>query len=78
MFKKGIDELEMILDEKGTAPDIWKAIIGSLNDIQIGNLPHQYTFGCAHFGHVFFSLSKVLSVTRLTLAGSISFLAIGV
>ena len=49
-FKKGKHELERILDEKGTAPNIRKAIIGSLNGIRIGNLPHRYTFGRAHFG----------------------------
>ena len=31
VFKKGIDKLEKILDEKETAPDIQKAIIGSLD-----------------------------------------------
>ena len=51
VFKKGITELGNILDDKEAAPDIRKAIIGSLNGIQIGNLPHQYTFGRAHFGH---------------------------
>ena len=50
MFKKGIDELEQILNEKETAPDIQKAIIGSLNGIQMSNLPHRYTFGQTHFG----------------------------
>ena len=50
MFKKGIDELEKILDEKEIAPNIRKAIIDSLNGMRIGNLPHQYTFGRAHFG----------------------------
>ena len=38
------------MEEKETAPDIQKAIIGSLSGLQIDNLPHQYTFGIAHFG----------------------------
>ena len=33
VFKKGIDELEKILDEKEIAPNLWKVIIGSLNGV---------------------------------------------
>ena len=42
--------MEQILDEKETAPDLQKFIIGSLNGVQIGNLPHKYTFDRANFG----------------------------
>ena len=38
------------MDEKNIAPDIQRAIIDSLNGIQIGNLPYYSTFGQAHFG----------------------------
>ena len=50
VFKKGITELKQILEEKETAPDLQKAIIGILTGVRIGSLPRQYSFGQANFG----------------------------
>ena len=59
-FKKGITELEQILEDKETASNLQKAIIGSLNNVQICNLPHQYIFGNAHSGQGL-SLQNIMS-----------------
>ena len=47
---KGIDELSKIMEEKKTAPEIHRAIIGNLMGMRTGNQPHTYSFGRAHFG----------------------------
>ena len=60
VFKKGIDELEKIMEEKETAPEIQQAIIGSMMGVRSGNHPHPSTFGCAHFSWDL-SLQSILS-----------------
>ena len=49
MFKKGIDELEKIIEEKEIDLDIQRAIIGSMKGVCNGNHPHSLTFGRAHY-----------------------------
>ena len=60
VFKKGIDELEKIMEENETAPNKERAIIGSMNGVQSGNHPHPSTFERAHFGRGL-SLQSILS-----------------
>ena len=50
VFTKGIDEQAQIMEEKETAPELQRAIIGNLMGMRTGNQPHPSTFGCAHFG----------------------------
>ena len=60
VFRKGIDELEKIMEEKETAPKIQQAIIVSMKCVQRGNHPYPSTFGRAHFGRGL-SLQSILS-----------------
>ena len=60
VFRKGIDELEKIMEEKETSSEIQRAIIGSMKGVWSGNHPHPFTFGRAHFGRGL-SLQNILS-----------------
>ena len=60
VFKKGVDVLEKIMEDKETAPDIQRAIIGSMNVVKRDNNPHPLSFGHAHFGRGL-SLQSILS-----------------
>ena len=60
VFKKGIDELEKIMEEKETAPEIQRAIIGNMMGMRSGHQPPPSTFGRAHFGQGL-SLQSMLS-----------------
>ena len=60
MFRKDIDELEKIMEEKEIAPEIQRAIIGSMKDVWSGNYPHPFAFGHAHFGRGLF-LQSILT-----------------
>ena len=44
VFEKGTDELEKIMEEKETAPEIQRAIFGSMMGMRSGNQPHPSTF----------------------------------
>ena len=60
VFKKGIDELEKILEEKETAPELHRAIVGNLMGMRSGSQPRPATFGRANFGRGL-SISVILS-----------------
>ena len=60
VFGKGIKELEQIMEEKETAPELQQAIIGGMNGVRSGTRPHPYTFGRANFGRGL-SLQSILS-----------------
>ena len=50
MFKKGIDELEKIMEEHETAPELQRAITGNLLGMRTGSQPYPHSFCQAHFG----------------------------
>ena len=50
VFKKRIDELEKIMVEQETAPELQRAITGYLIGMRTGNQPNLHSFGRAHFG----------------------------
>ena len=50
VFKKGIDELEKIMEEHETAPELQRAITGNLLGMRTSSQPHPHFFGRAHFG----------------------------